>query len=1400
LTNSELQNLTGEPGRFIAHVHEKPRYIDITKCTSCGECALVCPVDLPDGYNEGLSDKKAVFKQYAQSIPGAFAIQKRGVAPCRSGCPAHVSVQGFIALIQKGKYREALALFKQDHPFPGVCGRVCHHPCEGVCTRNQVDETLSIQYLHRFLADRDLADEQSYIPEKKAQRPEKVGIIGGGPAGLTCAYYLAIEGYRVTVFEKLPVLGGMLTVGIPSYRLPRDIIESEIAVIKALGVQFRTGIEIGKDVTIAQLRDEGFNAFFMGIGSHECKILGIEGEDIEGVYPGVDFLREVNLGNRVSLGDRVAVIGGGNVAMDSVRTALRTGSSKPFVVYRRTYAEMPANSVEIEECREEGIDIMTLTSPVSVIAENGRVSGLECIKMELGEADESGRRRPLPVEGSEFVIDVDAVIPAIGQESDWACLTDECACTLSQWGTLNVDSVTMQSDDPDIFAGGDAVTGPATVVEAIAAGREAAISMDRFIRGEDIAANREKDWSSVEDIPLEGVVPAAQAKMPCLPPDERQATFDEVQLGFGETATQEESNRCLSCGICSECYQCVDACLAGAVEHNQQAELKEIAVGSVILCPGSRPYDPSGLARHYHYGENPNVLTSLEFERILSASGPTMGHLLKPSDQSEPKKIAWLQCIGSRDTNQCGNGYCSSVCCMYAVKDAMIAKEHSGGNLDCTIFNMDIRTFGKEYEKYYLRARDKEKVRFVKARIHTIDEVGPERNLRIRYADQSGELTEEHFDMVVLSVGLQVTPETAALAKRLEVETDSYNFAVTHPFSPVETSRPGVYVCGVFQGAKDIPSSVTEASAAACAAGMHLTAARNTLTRSVELPEELDVSMADPRIGVFVCNCGINIAGVVDVAAVEEYARSLPGVVYAGQNLFTCSQDSQDQMKVIIKEQGLNRIVVAACTPKTHEAIFMDTLRASGLNKYLFEMANIRNQGSWVHAEEAAEATRKSRDLVRMAVARASSLKPLQEKTIAVIQKALVIGGGVAGMNAALGLAGQGFEVFLVEKENRLGGMANHLKATIEGAEIKPYIDDLIDCVTGHDRIQVLTQSLIVGFSGFKGNFNTEILVGPGMYERKIEHGVVILATGAKEYQPKEYRYPEDARVMTQIELTQHLENLSPGGLGPVVMIQCVGSRNDDNPNCSRICCQNAIKNALHIKKEHPDTDVFILYRDIRTYGLLEEYYTEARKKGVLFFRYTEDEPPVVESVEGGVAVTFRDHVLDRHLKVTADVVALSAGMVAEDTAELASIVKLARTPEGFFMEAHVKLRPVDMATEGIFVCGTAHSPKLISESIAQANAAASRAVTFLSQSELTLSAVTATVDGEHCAACLVCVKSCPYGVPRINADGVSEIDVALCHGCGICASECPAKAIDLNWYEDNQLLCKVEALLEGVL
>ena len=1401
ITTSDLLSLDGEPGNFKARIRKNARYIDISKCTSCGECTTVCPVDLPDDYQGGLSTKKATYKQYAQAIPGAFAIEKGDRAPCRLACPGGLNVQGYVNMVKMGRYKEALEIIMEDLPLPGVLGRICPHGCEDACRRCDVDDPVAIRDLKRLAADK--FDCREVEIECVPTREEKVAIVGSGPAGLSCAYHLARRGILSTIYEALPEPGGMLRVGIPAHRLPREILNQEIEVITNLGVEIKTNTPIGSDLSIDDLLDNGYKAVYLALGAHKGIELGIPGEKANGVRQGVDFLREVNLTGKTEVGKNVAIIGGGNVAIDVARSALRLGADKVNIIYRRTRNEMPAWEEEIQAAEDEGSEITYLSAPQEVLTKDGSVVGLRCIRMELSEPDSSGRKRPIPIPGSEYDIEIDQLIPAIGQRPDLSAIEDVTGLTFSRWGTTEVDAVTFATEREGVFAGGDLQTGPWVAIGAIGAGKEAAESILRYIEKRDLAAGREPivyEDPCYRPIPEDEPV-ITRAKMPELPVEKRQGNFNEVELGYEEAAGQQEAARCLNCGYCCECYRCVEACLANAIDHSQRDEIVELDVGSVILCPGSEPYDPSHLENVYHYKASPNVVTSLEFERILSASGPTMGHLKRPSDDAEPKKIAWLQCVGSRDNNQCGNGYCSSVCCMYAIKDSMIAKEHADGDLDCVVFNMDIRTFGKDYEKYYNRAQDAG-IRFIKSRIHSLDEVGDTGNLSIRYMDDSGQLQVEEFDMVVLSVGLQVPQATVELAERIGIELDASNFAVTHPFTPIETSRPGVYACGVFQEPKDIPSSVIEASAAACAAGSRLAEARNSLTRSVTVPEEIDVTGEEARIGVFVCNCGVNISSVVDVAAVEEYAKTLPNVVYSGQQLFTCSQDAQDLMKEIIKEQRLNRVVVAACTPKTHEPIFQDTMESCGLNKYLFEMANIRNQDSWVHSQTNEEATQKAKDLVKMSTARAGTLHPLAEKKIPVIQKGLVIGGGVAGMNAALGLANQGYEVVLVEKEAQLGGLANRLTATIEGANIKEYLKDLIPRVTKHSKIQVLTNALIVGFSGFKGNFTTEILVGPDMIQRKIDHGIVILATGANEYKPKveDYLYGQDERVMTQLDLAERMEKGEIGEPQNVVMIQCVGSRNDENPNCSRICCQTAIKNALHLKEDNPDTNVYVLYRDIRTYGLLEEYYTEARKKGVLFFRFDPEDPPVAESSKDGVNVTFKDHILDRSIQVSTDLLILSAGMQAEDTEELSSIVKLARTPEGYFMEAHVKLRPVDMGTEGVFVCGTAHSPKLLSETISQAYAASARAITFLSQSHLTLSAVTAQVEAEKCASCLICVRSCPYDVPKINDEGVSEIDEALCHGCGICAAECPAKAIQLNWYEDDQILCKVEALLEGVL
>ncbi len=1024
LTLSEVQQVTGEPGNFTVNLLQKPRYIDISKCTGCGECASVCPVSLKNEYDMGMNERRAAFRKYAQAVPGAFSIEKRGTSPCKATCPAHISVQGYLALTAQGKYQEALKLIKEENPLPAICGRVCHHPCETACKRGELDEPVAIDSIKRFLADLDLSSETRFVPQIKQKRDQKVAIIGSGPAGLSCAYYLAIEGYQVSVFEKLPVLGGMLTVGIPSYRLPKKIIEAEIQVMRDMGIEFKTGVEIGKDFTISQLRDQGYNAFFMGIGAQECKALGLPGEDLEGVVPGVEYLRDVNLGRKVSLGDRVAVIGGGNVAMDTARTVLRNGSGKPVILYRRSEKEMPASAEEIDECREEGIEIMTLTNPRRIIGENGRVKAIECLRMELGEPDASGRRRPVSIAGSEFILEVDAVVPAIGQESDWSCLTEECACRLTDWGTMTVDSLTLQTHDADIFAGGDAVTGPRTVIEAIEAGKQAAISIGRYIRGEDLSAGREKEWQAVEEVLTEGYDKIPRERMPLLSAEVRTGSFEEVQLGFTEEQVRAEAERCLSCGICSECYQCVEACLANAVVHEDEPRNVEINVGAIIAAPGFEPFNPSNIDT-YGYGKLPNVVTAMEFERILSASGPTQGHLARPSDHKEPRRIAWLQCVGSRDMHEGSHEYCSGVCCTYAIKEAVIAKEHSPGGLEAAIFYMDMRTYGKDFERYYNRARDEMGVRFIRSRVHSVCQSQPDsENLRIDYLGDNGKMQSEEFDLVVLSQGMEAPKAVVDLSERLQINLDKGDFAQISSIAPMETSRPGIFVCGSFSGPKDIPSSVIEASAAAGACAALLSPVRGTLTNERSYPPEEPVVQGAPRIGVFVCHCGLNIGSVVDVPAVRDYARRLPGVAYVADNLFTCSEDTQKLIREAIKENGLNRVVVASCTPRTHEPLFQETIREAGLNRYLFEMANIRDQDSWVHQAEPEKATKKAKDLVRMAVAKVALLEPLERMRAEVEQAALVVGGGVAGMSAALNLADQGFRTYLVEQKEELGGNA----------------------------------------------------------------------------------------------------------------------------------------------------------------------------------------------------------------------------------------------------------------------------------------------------------------------------------------------------------------------------------------
>ncbi|MFH1625424.1 MAG: CoB--CoM heterodisulfide reductase iron-sulfur subunit A family protein [Pseudomonadota bacterium] len=848
-----------------------------------------------------------------------------------------------------------------------------------------------------------------------------------------------------------------------------------------------------------------------------------------------------------------------------------------------------------------------------------------------------------------------------------------------------------------------------------------------------------------------------------------------------------------------KCRICEKLCKSEAVNFEETEQAFSLNVGSIILAPGFELFDPQ-LKGEYGYGVYDNVITSKQFERILSASGPYMGHLQRPGDKKEPKRIGFIQCVGSRD-QQAGRGYCSGVCCMYAIKEAVVAKEHLDG-VEPTIFFMDIRAHGKGFDSYYERAEQEYGVRFIRCMISRIIEMPRSKNLRVTYIDEQGKSVEEEFDLIVLSGGLTPSEGAKALGTKLGVELDQYGFCRTSQFSPLSTSRPGIFVSGVFQGPKDIPETVAQASGSvACASGL-LSTSRGSLVRQGEYPPETGVKEMPPRIGVFVCHCGINIGGVIDVAQVKEYAESLKDVVYAEEGLYVCSQDSQELIKKAISEHNLNRVVVASCSPRTHEPLFQETLRDTGLNKYLFEMANIRDQCSWVHMKRKDEATEKAKALVSMAVANARLIQPLEELSLEVNHRALVIGGGLSGMTAALSLADQGYEVYLVEREGELGGVLRDVHDTLEGDDVQSHLTELIRSVEDNPSIEVFKNTVVVDFGGYKGNFETGLMVGPGMVYRKLEHGVVIVATGGEEYKPiGEYLYGEDDRVMTQLELEKKIadSDLDFSNLNSIVMIQCVGSRTEERPYCSRVCCSEAIKNSLKLKELNPSLNIYILYRDIRSYGLMEDYYTLARKKGIKFIRYDLNTKPVVTVEGGGLSVDVRDPALGEDLSLSPDLIVLSSATIPRDNEELATLLKVSRTPEGFFLEAHMKLRPVDFATDGIYVCGLAHSPKHISECISQSYAASARASTILSQKTIHVGGVVAKVNGELCAACLTCVRVCPYEVPFINDDGVAEINVAKCQGCGTCASECPAKAIELEHFRDEQLLAKCNALLEGV-
>ena len=1400
ITLADVQGISGEPGNFKVKLRQNPRYVDLAKCNACGDCTDACPVDLPSEFDRRLGTRKAIFRPYPQAIPNVFGISKAaGRAPCKSSCPAGVNAQGYVALIAASKFKEAYELVRERCPLPAACGRVCQHPCEDSCNRGEIDEAVSVRDLKRFVADYIASNPSEYPPAKPAavKSDAKVAVIGGGPAGLTAASDLALLGYGVTLFEAQPHLGGMLRYGIPSYRLPKDVLDKEIQYILDLGVEAKTGTRVADP---AGLLESGFKAVFAAPGAWVSRKLGIVGEEATGVWEGLDFLRLVNSGETPALGSTVLVIGGGDVAMDAARCARRLpGVSSVHLACLESRAEMPAHSWEAAEALEEGVVFHNSLGPTRIETSGRKVSGVS-FRACTSVFDEQGRFNPQFDDLRTAVLVADAVIVTIGQGIDSAGL----GVVTGPGGRIVADQDSLATSVPGLFAGGDAVLGPASMVDAMAHGHKAAEAIDAYLRGATLAATsgagEAEDPAEQAKNPTPDAPRQERVKMPQADASGRVHGFTEIDLGYGAEQAVAEAKRCLACGLCSECMQCVKVCTAGAVCHDQQPEEIEIDAGSVILTPGFEEFQGS-LRGEFGHGRYANVLSSVQFERMLSAAGPTGGHVQRPSDAGEVERIAFIQCVGSRDAAR-GNGYCSSICCMSATKEAMVALEHARGqDLEVSIFCMDVRAFGKEFDSYVNRARDEHGVKYIRAIPSRVVEMPGTKNPRIRYFDEAGIERQEEFDLVVLSVGMQVPASVRQTAGRLGLELNEFGFAQTDRLAPLATSKPGLYVAGAFQEPKDIPESVAQASAAAACAMDQLAQARGNLIQRHEYPWERDTTDEAPRVGVFICHCGQNIASVIDVEEVARRASVMPNVRHAEASMYTCSDTNQQHIKDMIEKHRLNRLVVASCSPRTHEILFQETLRESGLNQYLFAMTNIRDQCSWVHKDDPVAATEKAVDLMAMAVARARHLRALQTGRLPVTASALILGGGLAGMTAALGIADQGFDVHLVEKEPALGGLLHDVHSTLEGADVEAYLGQLVDRVEAHPGIEVHLNTTAASITGHVGNFKSVLNVAGS--ELAISHGVVIVATGGQERSTDLYLNGKNPHVTTQSKLEAVLAggDLPPelqGKKSPtVVMIQCVESRNEEHGYCSRVCCSEAVKNALEIKRLVPGANVAVLGRDIRTYGFRELFFQKAREEGILFVRHPEKGAPIVVEEGGRLHVTVHDASSNRELVLRPDLLVLSTGIApGAGNPVLSGLLRSALTADGFFLEAHPKLRPVDLANEGEFLCGLAHSPRFMDETIAQAQATVGRATTVLSKAFLEIPGQVAKVDPENCVACATCVKVCPYGAPMINELMKAEIQGAMCMGCGSCAASCPARTITLQHQEDEALVAMLDELL----